>query len=121
MAKTTGGSSKLDFATIGGIVVAFGAMVGGLLLEGGKISDISQVTAAMIVLGGTLGAVMINTPMSVLIAAAKRISDIFMERVHSSGDTIQTIVRLAGISRRNGIVSPEDHVGKFHYPFLKHA
>ncbi len=94
MAKTTGGSSKLDFATIGGIVVAFGAMVGGLLLEGGKISDISQVTAAMIVLGGTLGAVMINTPMSVLIAAAKRIPDIFMERVHSSGDTIQTIVRL---------------------------
>jgi len=43
----------------GGIVLAMGGILGGLLLEGGKIKDVSQFTAALIVLGGTFGAVMV--------------------------------------------------------------
>ena len=120
MAKA-GGGAKIDLASIGGVVVAMGAIVGGLILEGGKIGDISQLTAAMIVLGGTLGAVMINTPMSVLIAAAKRLPDVFMERVHPTGEIIDTIVRLAGVARKSGIVSLEGDVDKLHDPFLKKA
>ena len=49
-------SSRPDIASILGILVAFGGIVGGLLMEGGKVSDVTQVTAAIIVLGGTLGA-----------------------------------------------------------------
>ena len=41
-------------------------------MEGGKIKDISQITAAFIVLGGTLGAVMVSTPISVLKGAVLR-------------------------------------------------
>ncbi len=120
MAKA-GGGAKIDLASIGGVVVALGAIVGGLILEGGKIGDISQLTAAMIVLGGTLGAVMINTPMSVLIAALKRLPDVFMERVHPTSEIIDTIVRLAGVARKSGIVSLEGDVDKLHDPFLKKA
>src|SRR5438094_682698 len=58
MAASKKASGKPDFATIGGILLAFGGIVGGLLLEGGKIQDIIQITAAIIVLGGTFGAVM---------------------------------------------------------------
>lgn len=46
--KTTSGG--IDFATFAGIVVALGAILGGLVLEGGQIGDVAQVTAAMIVL-----------------------------------------------------------------------
>ena len=53
------GKSRPDLASILGLVVALGGIVGGLLLEGGKLKDIGQFTAAMIVLGGTTGAVMI--------------------------------------------------------------
>ena len=67
--KSSGG---IDFATFAGIVVALGAILGGLVLEGGQIADVAQVTAAMIVLGGTLGAVMVATPVKVLKGSLKR-------------------------------------------------
>ena len=51
-------SSRLDFASFGGVLVAIAALLGGLIMDGGKVSDITQVTAAIIVLGGTLGAVL---------------------------------------------------------------
>ena len=121
MAKGSGGGMRLDFASIGGIVVALGAIVGGLVLEGGKVSDISQVTAGMIVLGGTLGAVMINTPMSMLLGALKRLPSVFLEPVVSQPAMIDTLVNLAGAARRNGMVSLEAEVDKLTDPFLKKA
>ena len=51
--------SRPDFATLGGLVLSFGGILGGLLLEGGNIRDVAQITALMIVLGGTLGAVLV--------------------------------------------------------------
>ena len=46
------GSSGPDFATLGGLVLAIGAIAGGLIMEGGKVQDVAQVTSAIIVLGG---------------------------------------------------------------------
>ena len=66
--KATGKSnlraSRPDIASILGIFVAVGGIIGGLVMEGGKISDVTQVTAAIVVLGGTLGAVMVTSPLS---------------------------------------------------------
>ena len=68
--KGKSASSKPDFATIGGLILAFGGIAGGLIMEGGKIQDVAQVTSALIVLGGTLGAGMITTPLPVTSLAA---------------------------------------------------
>ncbi len=59
----------MDKGSVGGIVVAIGGILLGLALEGGKIGQILQPTAALIVFGGTLGAVMVQFPLSVVIAA----------------------------------------------------
>ena len=47
-------SRKPDIASIVGVVIAFGGIFGGLLIEGGKLKDIAQFTAALIVLGALL-------------------------------------------------------------------
>src|ERR1700680_4390088 len=78
-AKKPGGA-RPDFATIGGILLAFGGILGGLLMEGGKIKDVSQITAAFIVLGGTFGAVMVSTPLSVLKGAVLRLVHVFLDK-----------------------------------------
>ncbi len=57
-------STRPDIATLGGLLLAAGGILGGLVLEGGKLTDIAQVTALMIVLGGTIGAVMVTTPLT---------------------------------------------------------
>ena len=60
----------MDLSTVLGIVVALGGILLGQAIEGGSVLQILQPTAAMIVFGGTLGAVMISFPMSVLKQAA---------------------------------------------------
>ena len=45
----------MDLSTILGLVVAFGAILGGQVLEGGHIGSVLQPTAAIIVFGGTIG------------------------------------------------------------------
>src|ERR1041385_525326 len=72
-------SSKPDIASFAGLAIALGGIIGGLMWEGGKISDIVQISAAIIVLGGTLGAVMVTSPLSALIAAVGGLKSVFFE------------------------------------------
>jgi chemotaxis protein MotA len=116
-----GSSLKPDFATAGGIALAFGGIVGGLLLEGGKIRDITQITAAMIVLGGTFGAVMVTTPMRVLRGAIKRLVNVVMDNTQSPDAAIEEIIGYAMKARKNGLVSLEKEADTIENPFLKKA
>jgi chemotaxis protein MotA len=53
----------MDITTIAGVVVAIGFILGGQLLEGGHVGSIVQGTAALIVFGGTFGAVLVSFPL----------------------------------------------------------
>ncbi len=117
--KKTG--SKPDLATIGGLLLAFGGILGGLVLEGGKIRDVAQVTAAIIVLGGTIGAVMVTTPLDVLIGAAKKIMLVFLDTVSAPEGVIEDLISFATKARKNGIASLEKEADGIADPFLKKA
>src|ERR1700689_2627768 len=124
MADKAGGkakfrSSRPDFATIGGIVVAIGSLLGGLVLDGGKVSDVTQVTAAIIVLGGTLGAVMVTSPLSSLIAAAAGLKKVFFEDVINNEAAIDEIVNYAKKARKSSLISLQEDIEKIDDPFLK--
>jgi chemotaxis protein MotA len=119
--KNKNHGSRPDLATLAGLVVALGGIIGGLLLEGGHIAQILQGTAAMIVFGGTLGAVMVTTPFSVLRGAAKRLLAVFFERAQSPEDAIEEIIGYATKARKNGIVSLETEADSAAEPFLRKA
>ncbi len=114
-------SVRLDFASIGGLLVAAGGIIGGLVLDGGNVSDIRQVTAAIIVLGGTLGAVMVTSPMSSLIGAAKGLKNVFFEEVIDMDAAVDEIVGYASKARKSSIISLEEDLEKIGDPFLKKA
>jgi chemotaxis protein MotA len=118
-AKKVGSSP--DLASIGGIILAVGGIVGGLLMEGGKIKDISQITAAVIVLGGTLGAVMVSTPMSVLKGAALRLIHVLLDNTQAPDAAIEELIAYATKARKNGLVSLENESLSIQDPFLKKA
>lgn len=121
MAKNSGGKSKLDFATIGGLFLAAGGIVGGLVLEGGTIKDITQYTAGLIVVCGTLGAVMVNTPMKTLKGAMGRLRQVLMEHETSPAGMIEEIVSYANKARKTGLVSLEEDASRIEDPFLRKA
>src|ERR1700683_4927767 len=113
--------SRLDLSPLAGIALALGGIIGGLLLEKGDILDIAQVTAAMIVLGGTLGAVLVTTPLPVFIRACKGLGGAFLEKGNSTAATIESLIRYATLARKNGIVSLETEAAAIPDPFLRKA
>jgi len=119
--RTSLRSTKPDFATIGGLIIALAGILGGLVIEGGKISDVTQVTAAMIVLGGTLGAVMVTSPLSALLGAFAGIKNVFLEERISPEVAIDEIIGYATKARKSSIISLEEDLGKIEDPFLRKA
>ncbi len=115
--KASGGG--IDIATFAGVAVALGAILGGLVLEGGQIGDVAQVTAAMIVLGGTLGAVMVATPMKVLKGALKRMMGVIKDPVPPIGDVLEEVIEYATQARKLGLVSLEQSATQVADPFLR--
>jgi chemotaxis protein MotA len=115
------GVIRPDISSILGVLIALGGILGGLVLEGGKIAELAQLTSALIVLGGTLGAVMITTPLSTLLAAAKKLRMVFFETTHSPSQTIEEIITYASKARRNSIVSLETDLDNIGDPFLRKA
>lgn len=111
----------MDKSTIGGFALALGGILAGLLLEGGKIAQVLQPTAAMIVFGGTIGAVMVQFPLAVVVQACKSAAHIFLDRSEDPNKLIQTMVRFAVRARKDGIVALDSELSDIKDPFLKKA
>lgn len=114
-------SSRPDLGSIGGLVLGVGAILGGLTLDGGKVTEIAQLNAAVVVLGGTIGALLLATPLTVLIGAVKKIGSIFFEKSQPVAETIETIIGYAAQARKQGIVSLEQEAAGIEDPFLRKA
>src|SRR5436189_3517062 len=91
---------KLDFATVAGLVIGVGGIVGGLILEGGSVREIAAPTALLIVLGGTLGAVLITTPLGVLRGGMRSLASVFYEKSQDPDSLIDILVDYSSKARR---------------------
>ncbi len=120
-AKTSKPSGKPDIASLAGIVIAFGGILGGLIIEGGKLKDVAQFTAALIVLGGTFGAVMVSVPLNTLIGGLKRLKGVFFDPKVEVDGMIEEVIGFATKARKNGLVSLEQEAFAIEDPFLRKA
>ena len=114
-------STRPDLVTLAGLVIALTGIVGGLVLEKGDVKDILQATAAIIVFGGTFGAVMVTTPGAVLSRALGRLKSVFFQQSRPLGAVVQELIGYASQARRNGILSLEKEAEKIADPFLRKA
>src|SRR5262249_37004066 len=108
----------MDKSSIAGITLALGGILFGLLLEGGRLSQVLQPTAAMIVLGGTMGAVMLQFPLKVVFESFRRLAYVFADPSQDPRQLIGEIVSFANKARKNGIVSLDAEVETISDPFL---
>ena len=111
----------MDKSSIGGIVLALGGILAGLLLEGGNLRQILQPTAAIIVFGGTLGAVMVQFPLPVVLEAGRRLGMVFVTSRRNPQAMIHRLVTYAQKARREGIVSLDSELQNIEDPFLKRS
>src|SRR5665213_3114211 len=108
----------MDITTIGGIVFSLGCILGGQALEGGHASSVLQLTAFVIVMGGTVA---VAFPMSEFVKGIKDIKLAFGGPQHDFPKLMQEILELAGIARRDGVLALEGKLNTMEDPFLKRA
>jgi len=111
----------MDKGSIGGAFLAVAGILAGLLLEGGNLGQILQPTAAMIVFGGTLGAVLLQFPLPTVIAAFRALGHVFSAPTRQNDQLIQLLVSFANKARRSGVVSLDADMQTIQDPFLKQA
>ena len=99
----------MDILTIGGLLLAFVGIVGGLILEGGHPMALMQGTAFMIVIIGSLGATMVATTMSDLKAAMAGVGKAFFPTKHDFQGMLDKLLELATLARREGLLALESY------------
>ncbi|MBL8496881.1 flagellar motor protein [Nitrosomonas sp. JL21] len=109
----------MDINSAAGIVLAFAAIIGGQILEGGHVGSLVQAAAFLIVMGGTIGAVLLQSPVSVFINGVKMSAWVFYPPVNSPQAVIKQIINWAQIARKEGLLALESHVSLLKDPFVK--
>lgn len=109
----------MDFLSIIGLLIGLVAIIGGNFLEGGHIGSLLQLTAFLIVAGGTLGAVVLQSPQRDFIRAIKMFGwVVFPPRVESEV-VVEKIIEWSKIARKEGLLGLEDIADEEPDPFTR--
>lgn len=109
----------MDLATVIGLLVAWGAIVAALLMEGGQLKDLLIPSALVIVVGGTLGATIVSFSLRQLMGLPAIIRNAFYARDTDLRDIIDLMVDFARIARKQGILVLEEAAGGIDNKFLR--
>jgi chemotaxis protein MotA len=113
--------TTVDKSTFFGIALALAGLGIGLMLEGGKLAQVLQPTAALIVFGGTLGAVMVQFPLRIVFQAIVQLKNVFLNKKPEPDNLVQNLLRYAYKARREGLLSLDAELEKIRDPFLKES
>lgn len=109
----------MDILTVIGVVLALGAIVGGNILEGGHTGSLLQLTAFVIVMGGTIGAVMVQTPLPIFLRSLKIVSWVILPPKLVQTEAIEKIVNWSNIARKEGLLGLEPLTETESEPFAR--
>lgn len=111
----------MDKTTIPGLAFSVFMLLLGQFLEGGHAGSLVQLTAFLIVIGGTLGAVLISYPLDEAIDGFKAIKIAVTEKKSDIAPLMVQLVDLATVARRDGVLALESKLGEVKDPFLKRS
>ncbi|MDT8403908.1 flagellar motor protein [Sulfuriflexus sp.] len=97
----------MDILSIVGVIVALAAILGGNILEGGHTESLVQLTAFVIVMGGTIGAILLQVQMNVFMRSMRMGLWVFVPPKFGSAAAIQRIVEWSNTARKEGLLGLE--------------
>lgn len=95
----------MDILSLIGLIIGFGAIIVGQHLEGGHLDTILNSVALLIVLGGTVGAVMLQTPLNTFVRSLKMAIWVFLPPKLSAEDTLAKILDWNQVARKEGLIA----------------
>lgn len=109
----------MDSATILGLLLAWGALLVALFMEGGKLHDLLNPSALVLVIGGTLGATIVSFSLKQILGLPNIVRAAFLSKETDLTQTISTIVSFARTARNDGILALENESKHISNKFLK--
>lgn len=109
----------MDYGSLIGITIALAGIIGGQLLEGGYAGSLLQSAAFLIVLGGTVGAVMVQSPARVFVRGIKMAKWMVLPPQFAPQQMIADILRWSHSARREGLLALEQHADMSADPFAR--
>jgi chemotaxis protein MotA len=109
----------MDLATVIGLLLAWGALVGSLLMEGGDVRALINIPAALLVFGGTFGAAMISCRLNQIMGLPDVLRRAFDDKAHDPAEVIRLLVRFAERARRDGLLVLEAEAKRVDDAFLQ--
>ena len=109
----------MDLISILGIAVGILAIIGGQVLEGGHVGSLVQPTALLIVLGGTLGAVLLQSPLRVFRNGWRMAAWVFRPPPIDGEGLIQQVSRWSQLARKEGLLALESQIQQLDDPFFR--
>lgn len=108
----------MDIATLLGIFSAFGLVIVAIALGGGMMLFVN-IPSLMIVVGGTMGATMINYPIKDVFGTMAVLKNVFLAKSMKADDIAARFVEFATKARREGILALEPYVKEVENEFLR--
>jgi chemotaxis protein MotA len=112
---------RLDVASFSGIVIGVAFILIGQAIEGGSILSLLQPTAALIVFGGTFGAVFLSFSRNDVLRGVRALRTVFLWDGEPVSLTIDKMISIAMLARKNGILSLDGDIKSIQDPFLRKA
>jgi chemotaxis protein MotA len=109
----------MDKIRIAGLLLGIASIVLGQIFEGGHIGSLVQPTAFLIVIGGTLGAVMLQSPFSIFMNGLKMGKWVFMPPSTDPQQLITQIGRWSQMARKEGLLALEAQISSIPDPFMQ--
>ena len=118
---------KIDLSTVIGVLLAWGMVIMGMILaSGGDIGlmlalFVYQPDSAAITIGGSLGAVIISTPLSTVTGLGKVLGNSVFENTANTDHSmlISELTEYATEARRNGVLALDARTDEVDDPFIK--
>lgn len=111
----------MDKATWLGLLVGFGGIIAGNLLEGGHMSSLMQLTAFIIVLAGTIGAVMVSSSEKDLKTGLALAKAAFKTEESHIKNRIVEIVDYSRLAKKESLLALEPRIGRVSDPLLQNV
>jgi chemotaxis protein MotA len=92
----------MDILSLLGLIIGFGAILLGQVLEGGSFYSLVNGPAFLMIVGGTLGAIMLQAPLATFIRAMQITPWIFVPPILAGDEAIDRIVGWSNIARKEG-------------------
>lgn len=109
----------MDKATVGGLVMGIGLLIGSILIApGASLGAFIDYPSVGMVIGGSLAACGIAFPIGTLLAAPKVVRKVFFPKQQPLGPVIAQLVEFAEIARRDGILALESRTADISDPFI---